>query len=78
MTGNLVYEFRSAANISGAAVPYSLNIDINSCEYTIADNSLRANLADEIEPEISWEMIDDVTDPIVITLKNDVASYAGT
>lgn len=78
LTGNLVYEFRSASNISGASVPYSLNIDINSCEYTIADNSLRANLADEIEPEISWEMIDDVTDPIVITLINDVSSYAGT
>ena len=75
-TGNLVYKFESAANIVGAAVPYSWEVDMNSVEYTFPDNQLQANEADEIELELTASMIDNVTDPIVIVLVNDVASYA--
>jgi len=76
LTGNMVYAFESSSDIPTFGVPYSLTIDLNSVEFSISDNSLQANNADEIEPEINFEMIDDVTDPIVITLVNDVASYA--
>jgi hypothetical protein len=75
-TGDLIYKFQSAANITGASVPYSLQMDLNSVEYTFPDNQLQASEADDLELEVTAEMIDNVTDPIVITLVNDVASYA--
>lgn len=74
VTGLLTWQFTSADNISGAAVPYSLTTSIAAAAYDMV--SPNANGQDLIRGDITWQMIDSSTPPITITLVNDQASYA--
>lgn len=73
-TGELTWTFASLANITGAAVPYSLTVDLVEAEYDMV--SPNANGRDIIRADITYSMLDTSTDPLVITLVNDIASYA--
>lgn len=70
---SLSYSFETAVNIATAAVPYSCTIliphlEVNLDDFTAeGDNLIRWNL--------TGRMIDDVTDPITITLVNAKTSY---
>lgn len=74
VTDDLNFKFESAANIPGAAVPYSIEFDIPLLEvrgqrFGPQDNQiLRGNL--------NWSMIDELaTAPVTIVVVNDIASY---
>ena len=74
VTGELSWQFTSADNISGAAVPYSLTTTVAEAAYDMV--SPNANGQDLIRGDITWEMIDSSTPPLSIVLVNDQASYA--
>jgi hypothetical protein len=74
VTGQLTSTFTSLANITGAAVPYSLSIDIAEVAWNmVAPN---ANGRDLVRSDITFQMLDTVATPVTITLVNDQASYA--
>lgn len=69
----VTYKWQSATNIPTAAVPYSLEFALPRCEVTLdefaadGDNLVRWNY--------NWRMVDNTTDPIVVTLVNGVTAY---
>lgn len=74
VTGLLSWQFTSAANITGAAVPYSLTTTLAEAAYDMV--SPNANGQDLIRGDITYQMIDSSSSPLSIVLVNDQASYA--
>lgn len=74
VSGALDIKFASENNISGAAVPYSMQIAIPSLGYTM-DGEPEASGDDLITLGLTAYMIDDVATPITITVINDVSAY---
>lgn len=75
-TGELTWTFASNTNIDATSTPYSITIALAEVAYAmVAPN---ANQRDIIRADITYQMLDTSTDPIVITLVNDVANYAAT
>lgn len=72
-TGSLVYKVESAVNIATAAVPYSLEVNLGSVEVTLDDFSAEGN--NIVRWNTNYRMIDNITDPAIITLVNAKASY---
>lgn len=66
--------FQSASNIAGAAVPYSFQIQIPELEVTMSDFQATGN--EVVRYSLEGVMLDRVTDPVVVILTNNVASYA--
>ena len=73
--GALAWEWQSANNISGAAVPYRFSVDIPSVEFFPDPDSFPAQNADVMAMSIQAWMLDDVATPITIELDNDIAAY---
>lgn len=71
--GTLVYHFDSAVNIAGAAVPYSLDVNLASAEFTLDDFTADGN--NIVRWNTRYRMIDNVTDPVTITIVNARATY---
>lgn len=76
----LDWKHESASNIVGAAVPYSARFQIPYVEISIDPAGFRANQDETVNWSFICEMMDDadllgVTEPITITIVNDVASY---
>lgn len=74
--GELTWTYASLSNISGAAVPYSITVLLPAVEYIITVNNSSGR--DLVRADINWRMIDNTTDCLVVTVVNDVASYAAT
>ena len=72
-TGALSFAYQSASNITGAAVPYSLSVALDTVDYMFQDVQASGN--EMIRGDINWAMIDGVTTPITIVLVNDQAAY---
>ena len=70
--GTLVTQFKSAVNVEGDVVPYSLQATINA-EFTLDDFQAEGN--NIVRWNTRYRMIDNVTDPVVIALVNAKASY---
>lgn len=74
VTGALSYTYESAANISGAAVPYSLTVSVPTAEikplagFEAQDRNL-------VRVGLDWEMVDTGSTPITITLVNGQTAY---
>ncbi len=66
-------KWQSATNIPTAAVPYSLEIVVPRAEVTL--DEFAADGDSLVRWNYNWRMIDNTTDPIVITLINGVTSY---
>lgn len=66
------YKWESAVEIT-TGNPYSLEIDIPAAEVTLNDFNAEGN--NIVRWDFSYRMIDNSTDPIAITLINDVATY---
>lgn len=74
------YRHDSASNIAGAAVPYSARFQIPYVEIAIDPAGFRANQDETVNWTFNCEMMDDAdllgaTEPITITIVNDVAAY---
>jgi len=74
VTGAIDILFESDDNISGASVPYSLQLAIPSVSYTM-DTEPEASGDELITVGLTAYMIDDSSTPITITVVNNVASY---
>lgn len=75
VTDTLVYEWQSARDISGAAVPYSVNFSFLKVEFRMTN--IRAQGEDIVRMDASYHMIDDsASAPVTITHKNGVAAYS--
>lgn len=74
VTGAIDLKFTSVDNISGAAVPYSIQIAIPSVSWTM-DTEGEANGDGLITTGLTAYMIDDSSTPITITVNNNVTSY---
>jgi hypothetical protein len=74
VTGAIDILFESDDNISGASVPYSLQIAIPSVSYTM-DTEPEANGDGLITAGLTAYMIDDSSTPITVTVVNNVSSY---
>lgn len=75
-TGAISVKWESEADISGAAVPYSVQIALPSVEWIADPESFEANGDNFIAPSLTAYMLDDQGgEPITITVINDVASY---
>lgn len=71
---NMAVEFRSAANIAGAAVPYSLKFAFTKCDFRMTNLEAQGNQI--IRADVNYYMIDDTaSNPLVITLNNNVTNY---
>lgn len=66
--------YQSAENITGAAVPYSLQMEVEDVELDLGD--FEATGSEIVRGSIDYEMIDLSAVPLKFTLINDVASYA--
>jgi hypothetical protein len=71
--GALSYTYQSAVNISGAAVPYSLNVSVPTAMITMGQ--FQAQDDNLVRGALTWEMVDTGTEPITITLSNGQAAY---
>ncbi len=69
----LTMKWTSAADISGASVPYSIEFDISSAQLSMS--GFEASGENKVRFNLDWEMIDDSATPAEITLVNDVDSY---
>lgn len=76
VTGSLTWEWRSANNITGAAVPYRFSVTMPSVQFIADPNSMGANNDDDMVINITARMNDDVTTPITIVFDTDVAAYS--
>jgi hypothetical protein len=74
VTGAIDILFESDNNISGASVPYSLQIEIPSVSYTM-DTEPEANGDGLVTLGLTAYMVDDSSTPITITVVNNVSSY---
>jgi hypothetical protein len=75
-TGNLGFQFESAANISGAAVPYSVNFVIGSCEFTMSE--FPADGENLMRYALTYQLLDapgGPAQPAQVVIVNDVPSY---
>lgn len=71
--GTLTYTFNSLSNISGAAVPYSLQVTVPSLYWELTEaKKAQDNL---VRVDAKWTMVDDSATPITIVLKNDQTAY---
>lgn len=74
------YTYATLANISGAAVPYSVQVEIPYVEIELDPAGFEGAGADLVRWAFTYEMADDkslldTTEPITITVVNDVAAY---
>lgn len=73
LLASLSWLFQSAANISGAAVPYSVKIEVPKVEVTLP--AFDADGANKIFFDYNWRMIADTATPITITIANTIEDY---
>jgi len=74
LTDTLTFDFESPANISGQAVPYSVEFDFLKVAVTLANFQASGN--NVVRADVAWRMIDDaVNSPLTVTLANEVATY---
>jgi hypothetical protein len=74
VTDSLTFSYESAAVISGAAVPYSMQIAVTLAEIRITDFEARDN--NIVRCNLQWTMIDEsASAPVTVTIKNFTASY---
>lgn len=73
-TGPVSFTYRSAANIPSTAQPYSISIVMSSTNFTLPSD-VAANDKDLIRLDAAFTVNDD-TEPLTVTLINNVASYA--
>lgn len=71
--GSLVYHLDSAIDIPTTSTPYSLDVNLASIEATLDDFQAEGN--NIVRWNTRYRMIDDVADPVIITLVNGKASY---
>lgn len=70
---DLAYTFESIVNIPSGAIPYSITVEAPKTQVRMTRyQSSGRNL---IRCGLQWEMIDDVSEPITITIANDRATY---
>jgi len=74
VTGAIDLKFTSEDNISGAAVPYSIQIAIPSVSWAM-DSEPEASGDELITAGVTASMIDDSATPITVTVVNNIASY---
>ena len=68
--------FESPENIDGAAVPYSMQLEIPYMQINLDDSNFQASGNNLISWTFNWEMIDRSSAPATFTIHNDHASYA--
>ena len=74
VTGAVDVEWRSAANISGAAVPYKLQYAAPSVQWESGGMPM-ASGDDLITMDINGTVVGNVATPITVTINNNVSSY---
>lgn len=74
VTGSVDVEWRSAANISGAAVPYEFQFAMPSVQWQPGDGAT-ASGDDLITMGVNGLIVGDVATPSTVTIVNNVASY---
>lgn len=75
VTDSLTVTWQSAANITGAAVPYSITFAFTKVELRMVGSPV-ARGADIIRCDVDYAMIDDVSAaPVTVTVVNTVSSY---
>lgn len=74
VTGAIDMKWTSDDNISGAAVPYSVQIALPSVEWELS-TAPQASGDDLVTMGLTAYMVDNVTTPVTITVVNDVSSY---
>lgn len=76
VTGAIDVIWESENDISGAAVPYSIQISIPSVEWMADPESFEANGDNFIAPSMTAYMLDDTgSAPITVVVVNDVSAY---
>lgn len=74
VTDSLSFNWLSANNISGAAVPFKLSIALTKVEIELMN--FEAAGAGVVRGDVNWTMIDDVSGaPVTILVENAIASY---
>ena len=72
-TGSLVWKVESATDIPTDTVPFSFEMNLGSVEVTIDD--FTADGANMVRWNTRYRMIDNITDPAIITLVNTMSTY---
>lgn len=70
---DLSYTFESPSDITGGANPFSITVEVPKAEVRMTP--YQASGRNLIRCNLEWEMIDDGSEPITITLVNSKASY---
>ena len=73
LLAELTMLFQSAANINGAAVPYSLKIEVPKVEITLPAFDAEGN--NQVFFDYNWRMVADSTTPITWTIANLIEDY---
>lgn len=68
-------QFESPENIPGAAVPFSMRVQVPDTEVLLSDDSFNASGNNTVAWSFEYEMVDMSTTPITVTVVNDHASY---
>lgn len=73
VTADLDWTWQSVSNISGAAVPYSVRVQMPNCQLMMT--GLEASGSDLVRFGFDYSMVNLAGTPITITIVNDHASY---
>lgn len=65
--------YQAAANIVGAAVPYSIKIDVPRAEVTLP--AFDADGGNRVSFDYNWRMVADTATPCTITIANTIEDY---